>query len=200
VRIEGSWFNGREPDENRTDFDYTGRRLDSYSARITINPGAQWSLAAWYGYLDSPEALAPRALHRFGASALHSRPLGARGNWSTAFVYGANAAVGTGRTLGSALLETTVDADGTNAVFARLEYVKKRAEDLAVPGAASDVAYGVGAVSAGYTRELGRGYGAGVAVGARGAVSLVPAALASLYGSRSPVGAAVYLRVRPLSR
>src|SRR2546426_11636353 len=39
VKLEASWFNGREPDENRTNFDYTGRRLDSYSARLTVNPG-----------------------------------------------------------------------------------------------------------------------------------------------------------------
>src|SRR2546428_434644 len=31
VKVEGSVFNGREPDENRTDFDYAGRRLHSYT-------------------------------------------------------------------------------------------------------------------------------------------------------------------------
>src|SRR5712691_8044932 len=29
VKVEASWSNGREPDENRTNFDYSGRRLDS---------------------------------------------------------------------------------------------------------------------------------------------------------------------------
>src|SRR2546425_6808417 len=46
--LEASWFNGREPDENRTNFDYAGRRLDSYSGRLTVNPGPRWSLSAWY--------------------------------------------------------------------------------------------------------------------------------------------------------
>ena len=200
VRIEASWFNGREPDEDRTDFDYAGRRLDSYSARITVNPDARWSLATWYAFLESPEALAPGALHRYGASVLHTRPLGSHGQWSTALIYGANATVGTGRPLGSVLLETNLDVDGVNAVFARAEYVKKRAEDLAVPAVPGDVAYDVGTVSAGYTRELARGHGAGLAVGVRGAVNVVPASLESLYGSRAPLGAAVYLRVRPPSR
>jgi hypothetical protein len=36
-KIEGSIFNAREPDEIRTNFDYKGRRLDSYAGRITIN-------------------------------------------------------------------------------------------------------------------------------------------------------------------
>src|SRR5205085_854684 len=48
VKLEASWFNGREPDENRTNFDYAGRRLDSYSARLTVNPGPRWSLSTWY--------------------------------------------------------------------------------------------------------------------------------------------------------
>lgn len=201
LRVEASWFNGREPDEDRTDFDYAGRRLDSYVGRLTINPTSRWSLAVWYGYLNSPEALAPGvALHRFGASVLHNRPLGARGDWSTAFIYGGNATVGTGKTLGSVLLETTADMDGANTVFARVEYVRKRAEDLGVPAVAAAVPYDVGAVSTGYVRELAHAGATSVAIGVRGAVSFVPASLATLYGSRAPLGAAVYLRIRPLSR
>src|SRR5207244_3150915 len=59
AKLEASWFNGREPDEDRTGFDYAGRRLDSYAARLTVNPSRYWSLATWYGYLASPEALDP---------------------------------------------------------------------------------------------------------------------------------------------
>src|SRR5438046_8222908 len=47
VKLEASWFNGREPDEIRTNFDYAGRRLDSYSARLTVNSGPRWSVSAW---------------------------------------------------------------------------------------------------------------------------------------------------------
>jgi hypothetical protein len=36
AKLEGSWFNGREPDERRYDFDL--RRPDSYSARLSIAP------------------------------------------------------------------------------------------------------------------------------------------------------------------
>src|SRR5438093_10990636 len=59
VKLEGSWFNGREPDDHRTDFDYTGSKLDSYSVRLTANPGRRWSASAWYTYLKSPEELHP---------------------------------------------------------------------------------------------------------------------------------------------
>ena len=34
--VEGSFFNGREPDERRWNFDPI--KLDSYSGRVTINP------------------------------------------------------------------------------------------------------------------------------------------------------------------
>jgi hypothetical protein len=196
VKLEASWFNGREPDENRTGVDYAGRRLDSYSGRVTVNPDAHWSLAASYGYLDSPEVLHPtEALHRFGVAALHSRAVGSHGQWSTALIYGANATVGTGQTLGSVMLETNLELDERNAVFGRLEYVRKRAEDLAVPAVPPDVAYDVGAIAAGYSRVLARPGATRVALGVRGAVSLVPAGLETLYGSRTPVGAAVYARL-----
>ena len=35
-KLEGSWFNGREPDGNRWNLDL--RQFDSYSGRLTVNP------------------------------------------------------------------------------------------------------------------------------------------------------------------
>ncbi|MDB4950703.1 MAG: hypothetical protein JWM27_3352 [Gemmatimonadetes bacterium] len=61
ARLEGSVFNGREPDQVRTNFDYRGRSLDSYAGRLTVNPGAHWSLGASYAYLRSPEPVLIRA-------------------------------------------------------------------------------------------------------------------------------------------
>ena len=89
VKLEGSWFNGREPDERRTGFDYAGRKLDSYSVRLTGNPGPRWSVSAWYAYLKSPEGLRPdESLHRIGVAALTTQALGERGTWSSALIYG----------------------------------------------------------------------------------------------------------------
>jgi hypothetical protein len=59
LRLEASIFNGREPDETRTDFDYEGRSLDSYAARLTWNPTANWSLSGSWAYLESPDAAVP---------------------------------------------------------------------------------------------------------------------------------------------
>src|SRR6185503_12742072 len=75
-KLEGSAFNGREPNDERWDFDQI--KLDSYSGRLTVNPGPAWSLSAGYGYLASPESLNPdESIHRFTASALHGKKLGA---------------------------------------------------------------------------------------------------------------------------
>ena len=41
MKLEVSAFNGREPDENRTDFDFRGRRLDSYAGRAIVNPSRE---------------------------------------------------------------------------------------------------------------------------------------------------------------
>jgi hypothetical protein len=198
AKLEASIFNGREPDENRTNFDYAGRTLDSYGARLTVNPGLHWSLSGWYGYLKSPEQLHPEeSLHRFGAAALTTRPLGPSGTWSSALIYGANTPIGTGRLENSVLLETNLDLDGTNSLFGRAEYVQKSAEELVIPSVATLTDYNVGALALGYLRTVGTAVGLTAGVGVRGSVNVVPSTLAAFYGSRMPLGIAIYLRVRP---
>jgi len=197
VKLEGSWFNGREPDEDRTNFDYAGRRLDSYSARVTVNPGPRWSASAWYAYLKSPEQLHPdESLHRFGASALTTQPFGKDGRWASALIWGANDPLGSGRVSHSVVLESSLALDGMNSMFGRVEYVRKSADELVVPAALASATYDVGALALGYHRTLVTG---SVAAGAgiRGAVNFVPASLEGVYGSRTPAGIALYLTLRP---
>jgi len=199
VKLEASWFNGREPDENRTNFDYAGRRLDSYSGRLTVNPGPRWSLSTWYAYLRSPEVLYPdESLHRIGAAVLTTQPVGAGGTWSSAVIYGANAQIGTGRLASSILMETTFDPDGTNSLFARGEYVRKSAEDLAIPDVPATTRYDVGALALGYLRRVGSAAGLAAGVGVRGSLNFVPPSLNAVYGSRTPLGGAIYLRLQPV--
>src|SRR5439155_26254879 len=57
VKIEGSVFTGREPDEDRYDFDQP--RFDSFSGRISWNPTKNLALQVSHGYVKSPEALEP---------------------------------------------------------------------------------------------------------------------------------------------
>lgn len=198
VKLEASWFNGREPDENRTHFDYAGRRLDSYSARVTVNPGPRWSLSTWYAYLKSPEGLYPdESLHRIGAAALTTQPVSTRGAWSSALIYGANAQIGTGRLSSGVLVESTLDLDGTNSFFGRAEYVQKSAQELVIPSVPVTIPYDVGALALGYLRTVGNVAGLAAGVGVRGSLNFVPSTLTAVYGSRTPAGVAIYLRLRP---
>ncbi len=198
AKFEASWFNGREPDENRTDFDYAGRRLDSYSARLTVNPGQRWSVSGWYAYLKSPEELHPdESLHRLGVAALATQAIGSGGTWSSALIYGANNQIGTGRLAPSVLLESTLDLDGTNSLFGRAEYVRKSAQELVITSAPPTTEYDVGALALGYLRALGTVAGLTAGVGVRGSINFVPSSLDATYGSGRPVGLAVYLRLRP---
>ncbi|HEY6208063.1 MAG TPA: hypothetical protein VIW28_03330 [Gemmatimonadales bacterium] len=199
VKLEASWFNGREPDENRTNFDYAGRRLDSYSARLTVNPGPRWSLSTWYAYLKSPEGLHPdESLHRIGAGALTTQRVGTAGTWSSALIYGANAPIGTGRLAPSVLVESTLDLDGTNSFFGRVEYVRKSAEDLVIPSVPTTTQYNVGALALGYLRTVGTVAGLAAGGGVHGSVSFVPSNLSVVYGTRTPAGVAIYLRLQPV--
>jgi hypothetical protein len=80
-------------------------------------------------------------------------------------------------------------------VFGRVEYVQKSALDLALPS--TTAVYDLGEVSAGYARTLGTAAGLVLAAGARGTVNVVPPALRDAYGSRLPMGAAVFLSFHP---
>jgi hypothetical protein len=193
-KLEGSWFNGREPDENRWDLDL--RPLDSYSGRVTLNPSGRLSLSGWYGYLPSAEELHPdEAVHRYGA-AIQYGARGIRGGaWGSTLLWGANAHAG--RQENSIVVETNLEIGSKNAVFGRAEYVRKSAEDLVLGGVTSEREFDIRSVVGGYVREIVSIPGGTIGVGGRASVNFVPRALEPFYGTRAPKGIDVYLRVRP---
>jgi hypothetical protein len=189
VKLEASAFNGREPDERRTDLDF--RRIDSYGARVAVSPGERWSLSAWYAYLRTPEELHPEeSIHRYGAAALT-----ARGRFNGALVWGANDRLN-GTTSHSLLAEGDVEMGRGHHLFGRTEYVRKTAEELVVPGRPPDETYDLGSIVAGYLKAWVVGSGEW-GFGFRGSVGLVPARLEAPYGSRTPLGVAIFARWRP---
>jgi hypothetical protein len=200
VKLEATLFNGREPDEDRYDFDF--HPLDSYGARLSINPSPHWAVSASYGYLKHPEAIHPdENQHRVGASILHTVRLGRQGDWASALVYGANKQVEPGGVTGawehSVMAESNLQLDAANSLFGRVEYVRKRGEELALPDPLAAEELDIGNLSLGYVREVAGYRGATLGIGARGAINLIPQSLEGVYGSRTPVGLAVFLRVRP---
>src|SRR5947209_6119504 len=127
IKIEGSIFTGREPNENRYDFDRP--RFDSYSGRISWNPTANLALQGSYGYIESPEALEPGVnRHRTTVSAVYNLPLGPDINWSNSFVWGQNNATSEGKTE-SFLVESNYQR-GRNTVYLRWERVEKSGHEL----------------------------------------------------------------------
>ncbi|HXC16898.1 MAG TPA: hypothetical protein VNV60_05600 [Holophagaceae bacterium] len=192
-KLELSRFNGREPDEVRTNFDLGS--LDSTSGRISFNPSEHWSFQTSYGRLASPEALEP-GLSETRATASASYAGEVRGGqllWTA----------GLGRNhhpdeavSHAVFAEATWDF-GANAVFGRAEWTQKTGHDLALDQTAlHDEVFAVKALSLGYHRTLKELGPFRLGVGTRLTVNEVPADLAAArYGTRHPLGAVVYLRL-----
>ena len=186
-KLDGSVFNGREPDDNRYAIDPI--RLNSYSGRLSYNPTVQWSLATSYGYLMSPEPMDPTSnVHRVTASAFHHAPLWG-GNLDLGAVYGANVH-DTGTS--SAYDLEGAWARGADVWFGRWE----RVEETELGGVPAGT-YPVSKFTLGYTRNLARSGGFEFGLGGYFAVSSLPTGLNSAYG-RNPVSRGIFLRVRPV--
>ena len=198
VKLEASSFNGREPDQHRTHLEFRDV-FDSYSARLTINPGARWSLSSWYGYFSRPEAGFLPNMRRYGASILATLPHGQNGQWASALIWGANAPITYERGSSSVLLESNLDLDDLNAIFGRVEYVRKQAHDiLPLTGVPAKILYDLWVVALGVRRVVVNAAWLNVGVGVRAAANIVPPSLESWYGgSRVLPGGAVYLTLQP---
>src|SRR5256712_8063446 len=167
-------------------------------SRWSDSSGCSVSGLLRYAYHKSPETLHPdESLHRLGAAALMAQPIGRRGRWAMALIYGANARIGTGHLANSVAVETNFDLDGMNAVFGRVEYVRKTAEDLVVLSVPPTTEYDVGALALGYRRSLTTVRGVTAGGWGRGAMNFVPNAPGEVFGPRVPPGFTVYLLCGP---
>jgi hypothetical protein len=193
AKLEGSWFNGREPDENRKDFDF--RKMDSYSLRLSVNPTREVSAQVSYGFIPSHDALhEDEPLHRLTASAAYHRPLGSSGHLATTAAFGRNVEGEHGGS-NAYLLEANADLDGSNVVFGRVEHVQKTGHDLVLAEPLEEEVFGVTSLALGYLRNFGPLGPVLPGVGVRGAVNFVPEGLESTYGSRTPLGGMLFLRL-----
>jgi len=105
-KIEASQFTGREPNQERFDFDKP--KFDSTAVRLSWNPNANWSLQTSWGYLKSPEQLEPDLNeNRFTASATYVKPFESGGSFAATFGWG---------------LKDESDGTQLNGLFAEAEY------------------------------------------------------------------------------
>jgi hypothetical protein len=195
-KAEGSVFNGREPDENRYDFDFAP--MDSYAGRLSFLPTESWALQLSAGHLEEAEpgehGVGAVDIDRYTASAAHSRLLGASGVWASTVAWGRN--VEGARGTNAFLAESTLER-GQNVLFGRAEWVEKTGHDLALPHEFEEARFGVTQVTGGYMRQLAPVAGWMPGVGGRVSVSHVPAALEPFYGGRAPAGFAIWMNLRP---
>ncbi len=190
-RVEGSWFQGREPDERRTDIDFGP--LDSWAVRLSWTRGA-WSAQASGASLTKPEAVTPYDAETLTASVAYDQ--GGRGRslaWLASFgqkreVHG---------NLEAYLFEATGRITASDAVYTRAESVAK---DILDAGFHAGVFHRhrqsqVGALTAGYARQLRTSPFGRLLAGADVTGYVVPDNLATPYGSPLSVHAFLQLQL-----
>ena len=191
VKLEGSAFRGREPDQDR--YDLETPKLDSWSTRVSWNPTPDWALQASVGHIESPEQLAPEVdTRRATASAMWSHRTAA-GTLSAMAAWGRNRNR-PGATLDALLLEGAGEIGEHHPVFARAERIEKTALFPDGDPRAGEV-FTVGRISGGYIREVLRFDHLGLGLGAMGSAALVPETLKGVYGD-TPLSASLFARAR----
>ena len=194
-KAEASLFNGREPDEKRTNFDFGA--LDSVSGRVWFLPTPNLALQVSAGKLAEAEASESGGpgtdVSRVSASATYHAMRGDDGIWATTVGWGRNDESGHGSN--ALLIETNLTLHDRDSWFGRFEVVGKTAHDLALDE--SDEAFTVAKLQGGYTRYLDAWKGFKPGIGASVSAGLVPEGLKAAYGSRVNLGFGVFVTLRP---
>ena len=201
LKLEGSVFNGREPDEHRYNFDE--HRWNSRSARLSIMPNNNWALQVSYGFLRSPEVSEPTTdIRRVTASVQYNRPIN-RGNWASAFIWGRNhtSSPGAVHNLNGYTAESTVNFLDKNYLYTRLELVDKnellRPADRALLGIKDDhPSFRIAAYTFGGVRDIWATDKISLGMGSDLTFYLKPSVLDGIYGN-NPVSWKLFFRIRP---
>jgi hypothetical protein len=195
MKIEGSAFTGREPDEFRYNFDQM--KFDSYSVRLSYNPSKEWALQVSDGIIHSPEEAEPaQNVNRFTASAIHTKMMGEDSYVATTLVYGQNHYSDNGKTQPSILLENSLQFTRA-AVYGRYEFVQKDAEEMDMIAAFPvNPNFNIHALTLGTNYILSTVKNTNLTLGIQGTLNVSPSALKNYYGA-APIGFQTYLRISP---
>jgi len=189
-KLEGSAFNGREPNEQRWSIQLAA--LDSWSARLSLAPSPNWTAQYSYGRLEHPEALEPGSERRQTASIEYNRPFN-QGNWATSLVWGRKHKDIDSTNQNSYVLESTANFSRRNYAYTRLELVDK---DELFPSALLRPSFRIGAYTFGGVRDLIQSHSWQLGLGGDVTFYSKPVALDPIYGN-NPVSFRVFLRLRP---
>jgi hypothetical protein len=194
-KAETSLFNGREPDENRSDLDLGA--FDSVSGRVWWLPAPSLSFQVSAGRLTDAEpgdvGEDPTSITRMTASATVHAGVRDGSIWATTVAWGRNSE--NDHATHAFLLESSVTRGDRDTWFGRFEVAGKTAHDLVL-----EVDEGVSTVAklqGGYTRHFAPRRGFVPGVGASVSAGIVPEPLRAAYGHRVNAGVAVFLTVRP---
>ena len=193
IKVEGSVFRGREPDENRYNIE-TGK-LDSASVRLSYNPTKDWALQVSRGHIKSREELhAEVDVDRTTASAIYHRSFGAASTQTT-LAWGRNAP-SHGEATNTFLLESAIRMSRTHTFFARAESAEKN--ELFLPGdPRADEKFHVGKLTLGYVYDFPRDGHFKIGIGGLVSKYSLPGELKSAYGS-DPTSFMLFARVKIL--
>jgi hypothetical protein len=193
-KLEGSSFTGREPDENRYNFDKP--RFDSYGFRLLYNPSENWAMQVSNGFIKSPETIEPGInIRRTTASVIYAKQFDEHRYISHAAVWGVNS---TEESNSHSLLFESNYQYNRYAVYGRYEYIQKSAHELVIEGDHEhpEPMYNVNAFTLGANRIILEKLKTQARIGLQGTFYKTDERLNDLYG-KYPVGASVYLRLNP---
>ncbi len=195
LKGEFSSFTGREPNENRYNFDKP--KLDSYSWRLSFNPLPSLALQVSQAFIKSPESLHPdENVMRYTASVLYSSPTTSKGNFfSSALVWGMNQEGADKHKENSLLAEGTQQLQ-KQAVYGRYEFVQKSSEELNLELQYGKRVFDIHKLTLGTNRQL-ISFGKFELIGGlQSSINLPPPSLQSLYG-KAPMSGQIYVEIRP---
>jgi hypothetical protein len=186
LKLEVSQFTGREPDQNRFDFDPI--KMDSTAVRVSWNPDAHWALQTSWGHLNSPEELTPQINeNRTTASATYVVKLNEGATLAGTFAWGLKQ-LSDRTNLNGVLLETEYNPAALWTLFARAEWEEN--DELLASGAVERV----GMLSLGVIHDWRVTEHWKFGLGGSYDFDFVPGTLSAAYGS-DPHGAMIFTRI-----
>lgn len=188
-KVEGSAFNGREPDDKRYGLDLA--RLDSVSGRVWWMPTRRWAVQASTAVLA--DAHHGEDTRRTTASVTYHRDRAGRMGANTV-AWGMNR--DDHASSHAALFESAIDVTTSDSVSLRAEIVTKTAGDLSLPDDAHG-SFTLTKVQGVYTRRFAPRFGFAPGVGAGAGFARLPASLGSVYGTRTPLEFSVFVTLAP---